>query len=42
MPEFLRVLPQWALILGLFGAVAIIVFALSAIVLLTGSALRRR
>ena len=41
MPEFLRVLPQWALILGLFGAVAIVVFVLSALVLLTGSALRR-
>ena len=41
MPEFLRGLPQWALILGLFGAVALVVFALSAIVLLAGSSLRR-
>lgn len=41
MPEFLRGLPQWALILGLFGAVALIVFALSAIVLIAGSAMRR-
>ena len=39
MPEFLRGLPQWALILGLFGAVALIVFALSAIVLIAGPTL---
>ena len=41
MPEWLLGVPQWLVVLGLLGTVALIVFVLSVIVLMLGSTLRR-